>query len=61
MAGRRVLITGVGGRVGSLLAARLGPEAAEDRALVLELSERVRTEVQQALSSNLVGRGPAFI
>lgn len=46
MAGRRVLITGVGGRVGSLLAARLGPEAAEDRALVLELSERV---------------GPAFI
>lgn len=41
--------------------AHMGLEAAEDRALVLELSERVRTEVQQALYSNLVRRGPAFI
>ena len=38
-----------------------GPEAAEDRALVLELSERVRGEIQQALYANLVRRGPAFI
>ena len=41
--------------------ASYGPEAAEDRALVLELSERVRGEIQQALYSNLVRRGPAFI
>jgi 1-acyl-sn-glycerol-3-phosphate acyltransferase len=38
-----------------------GPEAAEDRALVLELSERVRAEIQQALYANLVRRGSAFI
>jgi 1-acyl-sn-glycerol-3-phosphate acyltransferase len=38
-----------------------GPEAAEDRALVLELSERVRAEIQQALYANLVRRGTAFI
>ena len=38
-----------------------GPEAADDRALVLELSERVRDEIQQALYANLVRRGPAFI
>ncbi len=41
--------------------ASYGPEAAEDRALVLELSERVRGEIQQALYANLVRRGPAFI
>ncbi len=41
--------------------ASYGPEAAEDRALVLELSERVRAEIQQALYANLVRRGPAFI
>jgi 1-acyl-sn-glycerol-3-phosphate acyltransferase len=41
--------------------ASYGPEAAEDRALVLELSERVREEIQQALYANLVRRGPAFI
>ncbi len=41
--------------------AHLGPEAADDRALVLELSERVREEIQQALYANLVRRGPAFI
>jgi 1-acyl-sn-glycerol-3-phosphate acyltransferase len=38
-----------------------GPEAAADRALVLELSERVRSDIQQALYANLVHRGPAFI
>ena len=38
-----------------------GPEGADDRALVLELSERVRDEIQQALYANLVQRGPAFI
>ena len=41
--------------------ASYGPEAAEDRALVLELSERVRGQIQQALYANLVRRGPAFI
>jgi 1-acyl-sn-glycerol-3-phosphate acyltransferase len=41
--------------------AHLGPEAAGDRAAVLELTERVRDTVQQALYSNLVRRGPAFI
>jgi len=38
-----------------------GPDSADDRALVLELSERVRGEIQQALYANLVKRGPAFI
>jgi 1-acyl-sn-glycerol-3-phosphate acyltransferase len=41
--------------------ASYGPEAAEDRALVLELSEQVRGQIQQALYANLVKRGPAFI
>ena len=41
--------------------ASYGPEGADDRALVLELSERVRGEIQQALYANLVLRGPAFI
>jgi 1-acyl-sn-glycerol-3-phosphate acyltransferase len=41
--------------------ASYGPEGAEDRALVLELSERVRGEIQQALYANLVRRGSAFI
>jgi 1-acyl-sn-glycerol-3-phosphate acyltransferase len=41
--------------------AHLGPEAAGDRAVVLELTERVRDTVQQALYANLVQRGPAFI
>ena len=41
--------------------AHMGPEAAADRALVLELSERVRSDIQQALYANLVHRGPAFI
>ena len=41
--------------------AHLGPEAAADRSTVLELTERVRDTVQQALYTNLVRRGPAFI
>jgi 1-acyl-sn-glycerol-3-phosphate acyltransferase len=41
--------------------ASYGPEAADDRALVLELSEQVRGQIQQALYANLVRRGPAFI
>jgi len=38
-----------------------GPDAAADRALVLELSERVRAAVQEALLRNLVRRGSAFV
>jgi 1-acyl-sn-glycerol-3-phosphate acyltransferase len=38
-----------------------GPEAADDRALVFELSERVRETIQQKLYENLVIRGPAFV
>jgi 1-acyl-sn-glycerol-3-phosphate acyltransferase len=41
--------------------APLGPDAAGDRAAVLELTERVRDTIQQALYANLVRRGPAFI
>jgi 1-acyl-sn-glycerol-3-phosphate acyltransferase len=37
-----------------------GPEAAEDRSTVLELSEQVRQTIQQALLDNLVKRGSAF-
>jgi 1-acyl-sn-glycerol-3-phosphate acyltransferase len=40
--------------------AHLGPEAAGDRAAVLELTERVRDTVQEALHANLVRRGRAF-
>ena len=38
-----------------------GPEAAEDRSLVLELSERVRDTIQEKLYENLVKRGSAFV
>ena len=38
-----------------------GPEAADDRALVLELSERVRSTIQAKLYENVVKRGPAFV
>jgi 1-acyl-sn-glycerol-3-phosphate acyltransferase len=38
-----------------------GPDAAEDRTLVFELSERVRDEVQRMVYDNLVRRGSAFI
>jgi hypothetical protein len=41
--------------------ASYGPEAADDRRVVLELTERVRDTVQQALYANLVRRGPPFI
>jgi 1-acyl-sn-glycerol-3-phosphate acyltransferase len=41
--------------------ARFGPDAANDRGLVLELTEQVRDTVQRALYANLVRRGPAFI
>jgi 1-acyl-sn-glycerol-3-phosphate acyltransferase len=37
-----------------------GPEAADDRALVLELSEQVRETIQAKLLENVVRRGPAF-
>jgi 1-acyl-sn-glycerol-3-phosphate acyltransferase len=38
-----------------------GPEAAEDRSLVFELSERVRDTIQQKIYENLIERGPAFL
>ena len=38
-----------------------GPEAADDRALVFELSEQVRDVVQDAVLHNLVARGSAFL
>jgi 1-acyl-sn-glycerol-3-phosphate acyltransferase len=38
-----------------------GPEAADDRSLVFELSEQVRETIQQKLYENLVARGPAFL
>ena len=38
-----------------------GPDAAEDRALVFELSERVRDTIQQTVYENLVKRGSAFV
>jgi 1-acyl-sn-glycerol-3-phosphate acyltransferase len=41
--------------------ARYGPDAAADRGLVLELSERVRETIQRKLYESLVARGPAFL
>jgi 1-acyl-sn-glycerol-3-phosphate acyltransferase len=41
--------------------ASYGPDAAGDRRVVLELTERVRDTVQEALYANLVRRGPAFV
>jgi 1-acyl-sn-glycerol-3-phosphate acyltransferase len=41
--------------------AQYGPDAAEDRTLVFELSERVRDEIQRMVYDNLVRRGSAFI
>ena len=38
-----------------------GPEAAEDRALVFELSEHVREIIQAKVLDNLVARGSAFL
>ncbi len=37
------------------------PEAAEDRALVFDLSERIRDTIQSKLYENLVKRGSAFL
>ena len=37
------------------------PEAADDRGLVLELSDRVRDTIQEKLFENLVERGSAFL
>ena len=41
--------------------ASYGPEAADDRALVFELSERVRDVIQAKVYENLVKRGSAFV
>ncbi len=41
--------------------AAYGPAGAADRPLVLELSERVRTAIQDAVYANLVRRGPPFV
>ncbi|HWH43295.1 MAG TPA: lysophospholipid acyltransferase family protein [Thermoleophilaceae bacterium] len=41
--------------------ASYGPDAADDRRLVMELTERVRDTIQEAVFQNLVKRGPAFI
>ena len=38
-----------------------GPDAANDRTLVFELSEQVRETIQQKVHENLVKRGPAFL
>jgi 1-acyl-sn-glycerol-3-phosphate acyltransferase len=38
-----------------------GPEAAEDRALVFEISEQIRETIQEKLFENLVQRGSAFL
>lgn len=38
-----------------------GPEAAEDKALVFDLSERVRETIQAAIYEGLVARGSAFV
>lgn len=42
------------------LSAEYGPDAAEDRALLFDVSERVREVIQEALYANLVKRGAAF-
>jgi 1-acyl-sn-glycerol-3-phosphate acyltransferase len=39
----------------------LGPDAADDRQLVFEISEQVRETIQQKLYENLVKRGSAFV
>jgi len=38
-----------------------GPEAADDRTVVFELSERVRETIQAAVYDNLLARGSAFL
>jgi 1-acyl-sn-glycerol-3-phosphate acyltransferase len=41
--------------------ARFGPDAAEDRSFVFELSEQVRESIQTKVYENLVERGSAFL
>jgi 1-acyl-sn-glycerol-3-phosphate acyltransferase len=41
--------------------AHYGPDAVNDRGLVLELTEQVRDTVQQAVYANLVRRGSSFV
>jgi 1-acyl-sn-glycerol-3-phosphate acyltransferase len=41
--------------------AHFGPDAARDRTLVFELSERVRDTIQSKVYENLVKRGSAFL
>jgi 1-acyl-sn-glycerol-3-phosphate acyltransferase len=41
--------------------ARFGPDAAEDRSFVFELSEQVREAIQGKVYDNLVARGSAFL
>ena len=41
--------------------AHLGPEAADDRRVVLDLSEQVRETIQEKLYENLVKRGSTFL
>jgi len=41
--------------------ASYGPDAADDRRLVLELAERVRSEIQDRLLRNVFERGSAFV
>ena len=38
-----------------------GPDAAEDRRLLFDISEEVRETIQEAVYQNLVKRGSAFI
>ncbi len=38
-----------------------GPEAAEDKALLFDISEQIRETIQSALYENLVKRGSAFL
>ena len=44
-----------------ILTDTFGADAADDRTLVFELSERVRDEIQRMVYENLVRRGSAFI
>jgi 1-acyl-sn-glycerol-3-phosphate acyltransferase len=39
----------------------LGPDAAEDRRVVFEISEQVRDTIQEKLYENLIKRGSAFV
>jgi len=39
---------------------RVGPDAAEDRAYVFEVSEKLRAALQESVYANLAARGPAF-